>query len=266
MRTTSTTAAVLIACVSTYAHAEVTVQPIALQIGSPAIEAMDFGLRPNGINAGTSVHLLVSGFEQPIVKLDDDNSTLGKAVDSTGKDLLEQRPQEGNRFSFSSGPIGPFPKVSNDGGQLIVEFIAPQAPAPGATGITYEGSLSVLVAAGKKTASAKGVALKPGKVQLGDQTMQIAGFGPSDWEEGKFKLTVKLSTALLDTIASWKVLGPDGQELSDGPNSTMTMMNSAELELTLESSPPTVDIELELYDGLKTVAVPIRAQVGLGFE
>lgn len=253
-------------CYASTTFAEVSVKPVGLTIGSAAIEDMEFGFRPNGVNAGTSVHLLISGLDNPIVKLDDDNSTLDSATDSTGKDLLQERPANDNGFSFSSGPIGAFPRVSDDGTQMIVEFTTPQSPASGATGITYQGTLSVMVAAGMKTVKAEGVATAPGKVQLGDASMQIADFGPSDWEEGKFKLTIKLETKLLDAISSWKVTAPDGTELSDGPNSTMTMMNNAEVELTLEQKTDTINIELELYDGLDTVRVPVKAQVGLGIE
>ncbi|MEZ6194090.1 MAG: hypothetical protein R3C45_22820 [Phycisphaerales bacterium] len=255
-------------CFASALHAEVSVKPVGLIIGSPAIEDMDFGFRPNGVNAGTSVHLLISGLDNPIVKLDDDNSTLDSATDSTGKDLLQEPPakEDGGFMSFSSGPIGAFPRVSDDGKQMIVEFTTPQPPAPGATGITYEGTLHIMVAAGMKTVKAEGVAAAPGNVQLGDANMQIAEYGPSDWEEGKFKLTIKLDTQLLDAISSWKVTAPDGTELSDGPNSTMTMMNNAEVELTLEKKTDTINIELELFDGLDTIQVPVKAQVGLGIE
>ncbi|MEZ6191126.1 MAG: hypothetical protein R3C45_07510 [Phycisphaerales bacterium] len=126
--------------------------------------------------------------------------------------------------------------------------------------------MHIMVAAGMKTVKAEGVAAAPGNVQLGDANMQIAEYGPSDWEEGKFKLTIKLDTQLLDAISSWKVTAPDGTELSDGPNSTMTMMNNAEVELTLEKKTDTINIELELFDGLDTIQVPVKAQVGLGIE
>jgi len=249
------------------AHAEVSVQPIGLVIGSPAIEAMDFGFRPNGINAGTSMHILITDLDSPIVKLDDDNSTLNKVTDSTGKDLLQEPPKQEGGFTFSSSsPIGHFPKISEDGKQLIVEFIAPQAPAPGATGIKVDGTLHVMVAAGKKTAKAEGVATQPGKVELGGHDVEVMGVGPSDWEEGKFKLELKMQTDLLDAIAAWKITAPDGTELSDGPNSTMTMNTTAQLELTLEKKPDTFNIELELYDGLDTIQIPVSIEVGLGME
>lgn len=266
MKTILSLAAVLL--LSAPVAAEVTVTPVALTVGSPAIEDMDFSFRPNGVNAGTSVHLLVAGLDNPIVKLDDDNSTLDKAVDSTGKDLLQEPPKQDNGFSFSSssGPIGPFPRISEDGTQLIVELTTPQAPAPGATGISYQGSLAITIAAGKTTASAQGVATKPGKVQLGDHTIEITGIGPSDWEEGKFNLKLKMNTQLLDAISAWKITAPDGTELSDGPNSTMTMNQTAQLELTLEQNPGTINIDLELYDGLETIQVPVVTEVGLGIE
>lgn len=266
MKTSLILAAVL-TMFTTAGHAEVTVRPIGLTIGSPAIEEMDFGFKPNGVNPGTSVHLLISGLDMPIVLLDDDNSTLDKATDSTGKDLLQEKPKQNNSFvSFGSGPIGPFPKISDDGKQLIVELITPQTPAAGATGITYEGTLSVVVASGTKAVSADNVTTKPGKVQLGENSVEITQFGPSEWEEGKFHLGIKMTTELLDAIASWKVTAPDGTELSDGPNSTMTMMNTAEVGLTLEKKTDAINIELELYDGMQKVQVPVTAEVGLGIE
>ncbi len=248
------------------ANAEVVVRPIAMTIGSPAIDQMDFSFQPNGVSAGTSVHLLITGLEHPVVKIDGDNSTLDKVTDSTGKDLLQERPARDDGFMYSSGPIGPFPKISEDGKQLIVELSMPQTPAPGSTSIKLEGKLVVVVAAGKKVVSAEGVATQPGQVTLGEHTIEITGFGPSDWEEGKAKLELKMNATLLDAIASWKITAPDGTELSDGPYSTMTMMDTAQLELTLETSADAINIELELYDGLQQIEVPVAAEVGLGIE
>ncbi len=265
MKTLPILAAVLF--LSTTVHAEVSIQPIGLTVGSPAIEAMDFGFRPSGLNAGTGIHLLITGFDSPLVKLDDDNSTLSSATDSTGKDLLQERPQDDNSYSFSSSSlIGPFPKISEDGKQLIVDLNVPQTPAPGATSITLDGTLLVTVALGKANVKAQGVATEPGKIQLGGHDVEVIGVSPSDWEEGKFKLELKMQTDLLDAISTWKITAPDGTELSDGPNSTMTMNTTAQLELTLEKKPDTINIELELYDGLETIEVPVAVEVGLGIE
>ena len=161
MKTFPLIAAVLLLATTT--HAEVSVQPIGLTVGSPAIEDMDFSFRPSGLNAGTGIHLLITGFGSPIVLLDDDNSTLNKATDSTGKDLLQERPQNDNSYSFSSSPIGPFPKISEDGKQLVVDLNVPQTPAAGATSISVEGTLKVTIAAGKVNAKAEGVAAVQGE-------------------------------------------------------------------------------------------------------
>lgn len=266
MKHTYLLTATLLLVASVAAYAEVTVRPIGLVIGSPMIADMDFSFQPNGVNAGTSAHVLVTGIENTIVKLDDDNSTLDKVTDSTGKDLLKERPANTEGFSFSSSPIGPFPKISEDGTQLIVELVAPQTPAPGATSISFEGKLSVLVAQGRKTVSAQGITPTPGQVQLGDNTLEITGYGPSDWEEGKSKLSLRLGKPLFDAIATWKITGPDSVELSNGPYSIMTSMDVAEVELTLEKATDTINIELELFDGLKTIEIPVTTEVGLGIK
>lgn len=247
-------------------HAEITTRPIGLTIGSPAIADMDFSFKPNSVNAGTSVHLLVTGFEHSIVKLDDDNSSLDIVTDSTGKDLLKKHPPKENGFTFTQKPFGHFPKISEDGKQLIVELITPQTPSIGTTSITYQGKLAVTVAEGRKTISAKDIATEPGQVQLGEHSIEITAFGPSDWQEGKSKLSLKMTKTLLDAIASWKITAPDGTVLCDHPNSTMTMMNTAQLELTLDQAAETINIELELYDGMQLIEVPVNAKVSLGIE
>lgn len=266
--TTLLTAMVMFVSVS-QVRAEVVVEPLGIVVGSPKIADMDYDFRPTNLDAGTRVQLLISGFDSPVVKLDDENSELTGVTDSTGKDLLKVAKQADDGFggsSFGSSPIGPFPQVSKDGKRMIVELVAPNAPGKGATAVQFKGTLMVVAAEGKKTVSAKDVPAKAGTVQLGDQSFEITAIGPSDWEEGKTKLEVKMSTKLLDAISSWKITAPDGTAICDGPYSTMTMMDTAQLELTLDKKVDTLNIELELFDGVKQVKVPVDVEVGLGIE
>ncbi|MEE9405720.1 MAG: hypothetical protein V3V20_12585 [Algisphaera sp.] len=245
---------------------DATVQPLALQVGSPTVETLDFSFRPGNIQPGTRVHLLISGFSQKIVKLNDDDSTLSSVADSTGKDLLAETPKEDDAFSFTSGPFGSFPRINDDGDLMIIELIAPQAPAPGATHISYQGELSIMLSAGTQTVNAKNIALTPGDIQLGEQSITLKSFGPSDWQEGKSSLVLTTDPAWVDTIASWKITGPDGAELSDGPNSSMTMTNSAQLDFILDASPETVNIEVVLYDDVQNQTLPLAFEMSLGVE
>ncbi|MEM7681046.1 MAG: hypothetical protein AAF288_03735 [Planctomycetota bacterium] len=248
-----------------HAIAEPTAEPIAIAVGSMALEDMDFSLRPGGVEPGTKLHLLVSGLDQPIVDVDGEASTLTRAVDSTGKDLLEEPDNDGFGFS-GGGPIGPFPKVSEDGAQLVVELSMPQAPAKGASSISVEGELAVRVAAGTKKAEAPGVKTAGGKFELAGQEVEVKGVEDSDWQPGKKQLTLRMTAALLESVASWSIIGPGGAELSDGPSSTMTMMDTAELGFMMEVAPEAVTVTAEVYDGMQIVEVPLKLTVGLGVE
>ncbi|MCC6682200.1 MAG: hypothetical protein IT445_14965 [Phycisphaeraceae bacterium] len=268
-RTTALIVASMLTFAACFAHAEVMVTPIALTVGSPTLQDMDFDFRPNGVNPGTSVHVIITGLEQRIVDLDTDNSTVSMAVDSTGKDLLAQpKPKSDGGFSMSmsSDPIGPFPHIKADGSAIAVELITPQAPAAGATSINCEASLAVLTAAGTKTLSAQNVPLQPGQVALGDQSFEITAMGPSDWEEGKFKLTLKMTKDLHQQVAGWTITDDAGAKLTDGPYSTMTMFDTVELEFTLSANPQAASFALDLYDDMQKVTVPVKFQVGLGIE
>ncbi len=258
--------ALFLCMVTTLSHAELTVQPIALTVGSPSIADMDFHFKPSGVNAGTSVQLLIGGFEKTVVDIDKENSTLDNVTDSTNKDLLEKPPAKNSGLTFTQSPIGPFPKISEEGSKLIVELITPQAPSIGATSIKYQGTLSVIVAEGTKTISANDVATEPGQVQIGDQSLEITGFGPSDWQKGKFKLSIKMTRQLLDQIASWKITAADGTVLCDHPSSTMTMNTTANLDLMLAQELDKINIAIELYDGMQKIEVPIDTKVSLGIE
>ncbi len=268
-RMTALVAASMLMFAACFAHAEVQVTPIALTVGSPALEDMDFDFRPNGVNPGTAIHIIITGLEQRIVDLDTDNSTVSKAVDSTGKDLLAQpkpKSDDGFSMSMSSDPIGPFPHIKADGSAIAVELITPQAPAAGATAINCEASLSVLTAAGTKTIAAQNVPLQPGKVTIDDQSFEITDIGPSDWDEGKTKLTLKMTPDLHQQIAGWSITDADGNKLTDGPYSTMTMFDTVELELTLSAKPEMANFALDLYDGMQKVTVPVKFEVGLGIQ
>lgn len=258
--------AALLLASAPFAHAETQVKPLAVSVGSLALEGMDFDLRPAGVNPGVSVHVLITGLDTPIVDIDDDNSTLDKATDSTGKDLLEEpKRDDGMMMMMSSSGVGPFPSVSKDGKLAIVEFSAPQPPAVGATSMHFEGTLAVVVATGRKSDTAT-VALAPGKVSVAGLNLEVTDVAKHDWEEGKSKLVIRMDVATRDQIASWKVAAPDGSVIGEDPFSTTTFGDTVDVEITLDAKPPTAQLTLEVYEGMKRVDVPIKLDVGLGVE
>lgn len=252
-------------CFTSPAFAEPEVTPIAMSVGSAMLEDMDFSLRPGGVEPGTKVHVLVTGLAQSIVDVDADATEVALAQDSTGKDLLEEPKKQG--FSFgSNSPVGPFPRVSDDGAQLILELSFPQTPAPTATSIRVDGSLAVRVATGTAQAKAPNVKTAGGRFKLAGHDVEVLGLKDNEWQPGQKQLSLKTSTTLLESVASWKILDPAGETISDGPNSTMTVMKTAELSFPLVNAPETVTIVAEVYEGMQTITVPMKLELGLGIE
>ena len=251
------------------AQAEVEVKPIALSIGSPSIEQMDFSFRPSGINPGTGIYLLIGGFDRPVVLIDADRSTVSQANDSTGRDLLKEPPKPAGMMSvsFGSGPLGPFPSISEDGKRIIVQIVTPQAPAPEATSIEIDAKIAVQQASGTSELKSSAAPLAPGtKIKLGDETLEIKAIAPSDWEEGQFTLGVQMTEAFHKEMASLRVEDASGKALTDGPYSTMTMMNTVEQEMLLSSKPKEVVLIAEVYEGIESTEVPVKVTVGLGLD
>jgi len=247
-------------------QAQVVVRPVGLTVGSPEIHDMHFSLKPRGVHAGTVVNLLITGLDHPAVKVDNNLSSLDKATDSTGKDLLEQRLQRGKTYVINFKPIKPFPQISKDGKQLIVEVATPQAPAKGATGFTLQGNIAVMVSAGKINVNAVNVATQPGQIMLGEHPVQVVSFGPSDWKQGQFKLVMKMDNSFFESIASWDITSPDGTKLSGKPFSSQRSESSAQVEFAFAQEVDQFNIQLEVYDGLQQIDIPVDAQVGLGFD
>ncbi len=266
MKLTTLVTACLVSAVASITQAEVAVRPVGLTVGSPDIHDMHFSLTPRGVSAGTVVNLLITGLDHPAVRVDHDLSSLDKATDSTGKDILKQRLQRGKTYIINFNPIKPFPQISKDGKQLIVELATPQAPAKGATGFTLKGNLTVMVSTGKINVNAANVATEPGQIMLGEHSVQLVSFGPSDWGQGQFKLVMKMDNSFFESIASWDFTSPDGTKLSGKPFSSQRSESSAQVEFAFAQDVGQFNIQLEVYDGLQQIDIPVDVEIGLGFD
>lgn len=247
------------------ATAEVDVRPLSVTVGSAELADLDFQLKPHGVESGTQINVLVSGFESSVIKLDAEASNVDTFVDSTGHDLTKAPKDDAPRRFGGDQTIGPFPKISEDGTKLVAQLQGRGIPKPGADAVTIDGTLVVLTATG--TQDHKSDAFNPADkptLTLGGEKITVQGVKPSDWEEGKFSLSLGMTTDIRDRIKAIKLLDDQGKELADGPSSTMTMNKSVTMNLTCDAEPKSAVLSVVMYKDLQTVKVPVRLTVGLG--
>lgn len=244
------------------APAEPAATPLALSVGAAAVADMPFDFRPSA-RAGTALTLWVDGFEADIVKLDGDRSRISAATDAAGKDLLAV---PGGDDGFPNSALGSFPRVRDDGRAMLADVNLPGL-ATGGGPLSIKGELVVVVATGTATAVSDPVPAGPGKVTVGDHVLEIKSIGPNSWNPEQSELTLTASAAFTSTVKAWTIRGDDGAMLSEGgPQSTMTMDDFAQLTFPLDAKPAQLTFELEVYEGLADVAVPLDLSVGIGLQ
>jgi len=250
------------------ALAQPTAQPIGFSVGAAALEDMPMELKPNGLQAGTRVHVLVSGVDQPIVLVDDDASEITAFTDSTGKNLLDkpEKKQSGFTFSFggSDAGVGPFPQIAEDGKQATVELIAPVPPAPDAESISVEATLVLKTAASTRTLTTDPLAIGSGKASLDGDAIRVQSLEPSQFQPGTHELTLVMPAATLEKIKAIKALATDGTVLAEDRTSTMTMNNTSHVGLMLSQKVGKVVLEIEAYEQMAITQVPVNVTLGLG--
>jgi len=240
-----------------------TATPLALSVGAASVGEMPFNFRPSA-SPGTAVTLWLEGFDAAIVKLNDEASRVDEATDAAGNDLLAV--PEGADDGFGPSVLDTFPRVRDDGAAMMLDLKLPGL-ATGGGPVTVTGELTVVVATGSAQVASAPVDAAPGEVTLGTHTLQIKSIGPNDWNPDQLELTLTGSAAFVASVKDWKIRDASGAVVcADGPQSTMTMGDHAQLGFPLKGKPTQLKIEAQVYEGLEEVAVPLDLKVGLGLE
>ena len=245
------------------------VSAVAIGVARPPADAQErFGPQLN-LERGTRVSVMLTSPGPGIVELDQDASRIDRFVDAAGTDLLEaddEAParQEEGWFSPAFSPIGAFPRVSTDGSAIIVELRGQSIPAADAPTVELEALLALRVADRVETHRVESVSLSGQTLDVAGESIRV-GEGDGFWGEGtSVKLT--MAAAASERIAAVRFLDPAGEELSAQAVGSMTMMDEAEREFTLEQEAEQATLEIDMYTDVRTVQVPVRLELGLGLS
>jgi hypothetical protein len=245
----------VVVSMGTMAHAQgrVTVGAAAVRIVGPGIGASGTEKRPFNIGPGTTVTLVVKVPKGAgIVEIDDDGSALDVATDDKGTDLREE------------ADFGSFPDIVADGSAALIDVEVGKRPAKGAAAITLEGHLSITTAAGSKPMKSAAVALAPAKaIKVGTiaVTVKEVTFGDDGLD-----LTVTLPGAAYRSLQGLRFQDAKGAAIEFDRRGSSSSPDEAELYYRLKTPAKTVIVTADVWQGLKTDAVPFKVVVGLGLD
>lgn len=233
-----------------------------------------------GPQPGTTVSFLIPSPEESSVLSLADDSKIDKFVDEKKTDLLAVEKKKGNMLS---GMIFGMPgdesplhekQVDEDGEWIIVDCHAPKRPVADSNALRIEGKIALRYGKGSKTSKHENVPLGgKGKIVVAGQTITVKkspqkpfqmNFPGSD--QTPMKMTVILSSkAPLDSFFSITFLDAKGEEIEFRQGMSGWMGDEHMEHYDLAEEVGSVSIEIEEYETIETVVIPVAQSIVLGF-
>ncbi|MFN8546948.1 MAG: hypothetical protein U0527_03000 [Candidatus Eisenbacteria bacterium] len=218
-------------------------------------------LRPFGYDGGTSLALTLRRAAGGITTFDSEHSTLRSAVDDKGKDLT----QPDDPTSNSSGGFGSFPTIGANGSACLLELNLLGVPSDGASHIALDLDLALELATG--------VNEFPVQVRFADGAHFKAGTIPFEVvsvesDDSSTSVDLKTNKSLGD-LAGVKFTDAKGNDVPVSITSSSTYGSEDDLseERTLYFQAPVEKgkLTLRMWKGKKSVTVPLKTEVSIGF-
>ena len=215
--------------------------------------------KAGSIPVGTYIYVEIADKTKNFIKLDAKASKLNAFLDDKGADLTKTK-----KKSWGSSPwLGSFPKITDDKHAVRFDIKSTECPTKGATKLTLNATMELLAGSDLKTEKQADVELKlDGKITIGPAPFEIKRI-EKGW--GSWKLAVTLFTNKpVDGIKSIKFLGPDGKEIESKQTSRSTMNDDINLTYSLKKKVEKATIEIEYYQKVEKVTVPVKCELGVG--
>ncbi len=185
-----------------------------------------------------------------ILEIDDDECTVETWTDDKGTDLNIEP------------DWGSFPTYTEDMSAGIISVRSPLVPASGAQQVSMAGSLAVTTAAGTQSSRATKVTLTKGTTfKAGALAGTISEFEASD---SGGSVSVRFTGPTAGAIKEVRFLDAAGTVIESDRNGSMTSSDEVELMYTLKAKAASATLEVEVWQNLKTSAVPFTISAGLG--
>jgi hypothetical protein len=202
---------------------------------------------------GTAVALAIKmPAGQGIVELDEDNCLLTSVTDDVGTDLGEH------------AQYGSFPKTSDDGSVGMIEIESRLRPAPTASAVLAEGTLVFSASPGSKPTKIANLKLEKGKVfKLGTSTVTVAEVTPGTEETS---VEFALPRSVLYTIRNVTFSDATGKALEADRSGRGYMNDDASISYRVKGAGAIVNVEFDLWQGVREQKVPFKIKTGLSLK
>jgi hypothetical protein len=210
-------------------------------------------IRPFNEQPGIAVALAIKmPAGQGIVELDEDNCLLTSVTDDVGTDLGEH------------AQYGSFPKTSDDGSVGMIEIESRLRPAPTANAVLAEGTLVFSASPGSKPTKIANLKLEKGKVfKLGTTTVTLAEVTAGTEDTS---IEFALPRSVLYTIRNVTFSDATGKALESDRTSRGYMNDDASIGYRIKGAGATVNVEFDLWQGLREQKVPFKIKTGLSLK
>lgn len=242
----------LLGCITTLSHAEVTVTPVGLQSVWDDGGDTFGGFKTFNSKPGVKIALHVQTDKDTLIGIDEKESK----VNVGGVEAL---------YSFYASSSS----ISKDGKTLRLDIKAEGAkPVNGK--IVTSGEVVVSTANGKKLISSEVLEWKKGaKVQFPKEanlpTFEIDKIGKPDWGDEKWEVTLKTNKEF-DKFVSVKFIDEQGKEhnAKRGGSSSMTFLGKTSVTVSYKA-PENISkakMVVEVWKGLNKTKVPVNFTLG----
>jgi len=228
---------------------------------------------------GTRVTLLVQVPDYSIMALDEEASKLTRFSDDKNTDLLKTAPKTGGMAGNLSwdmmGSIEPtLPPIrarmtESTGKWVLIDCSTPNLPASQTQTIALEGELVLQCGQGAKTSEHKSIPLDgSGKFTAGGVTVTVqkaaegGGFGGMG-QETKMRIAF-VSNKSLDGVISYTFFDAQENEIEWQDGGSMWGGNTHTEYFNLAEEVDSLTIQLEEYEKIETITLPVSLKVGLG--
>jgi hypothetical protein len=223
------------------------VRVVGAGLGKNREEIRPFNERP-GIAVALAIKMPAG---QGIVELDEDNCLLTSVTDDAGTDLGEQ------------AEYGSFPKTSDDGSVGLIEIESRLRPAATATALLAEGTLVFSASPGSKPTKIANLKLEKGKTfKLGATTVTVSEVTPGEETSVEFALP----RSVLYTIRDVKFTDASGAPLEADRSGRGYMNDDASISYRVKGAGAAVNVEFDLWQGLREQKVPFKIKTGLALK
>ena len=185
--------------------------------------------------------------------MDDSKCSLTEFSDDRGINLLDG-------IDWDS-----FPEISEDSRLALVEVKSKNRPSQDASRFLAKGTINMRVATSESTVKINKLKLEVGtKVNAGEEIIQVMKVeGGNDG----LTLVLQIDRKFADNMKDIRFYTSEGNPVEVWGRGSFTFGNASQLEYNLDtkSTPPTLTVEIDIWQGLEILNLPFDIESGVGF-